>query len=73
MCSVNESPPFCDIFICRTVPYRLLTAYELNTFWMLENIDLQIVEWDAEVSVIIINDSSTEVKPDLKEDYKKSY
>ena len=38
---------------------------------LLLEIDLQVVEWDAEVSVIIINDASTEVKPDLKKDYKK--
>ncbi len=38
---------------------------------LLYEIDLQITKWDAEVSIIIINDASTEAKPDLKENYKK--
>ena len=33
-----------------------------SVFRLLENIDLQISEWDAEVSVLIVNDASTEKK-----------
>jgi len=34
-----------------------------SVFKLLESIDLQIIEWDAEVSVLIVNDASTEEKP----------
>ncbi len=34
-------------------------------------IDLQINSWDAEVSVIIVNDASTESRSDLDSNYKK--
>ena len=34
-----------------------------SVFKLLENIDLQLDGWDAEVSVLIINDGSTEKKP----------
>ena len=34
-----------------------------SVFKLLENIDLQLDGWDAEVSVLIINDASTERKP----------
>ena len=34
-----------------------------SVFKLLENIDLQIAEWDAEVSVLIVNDASTEERP----------
>jgi len=34
-----------------------------SVFRLLENIDLQISGWDTEVSVLIINDASTEKKP----------
>ena len=34
-----------------------------SVFKLLENIDLQIIEWDAEVSVLIVNDASTEERP----------
>ena len=37
---------------------------------LLENIDLQISEWDASVVVLIINDASTEKRPTTKLDYK---
>jgi uncharacterized lipoprotein len=30
---------------------------------LLKKIDLQISDWDAEVSVIIVNDASTEARP----------
>jgi hypothetical protein len=34
-----------------------------SVFKLLENIDLQIADWEAEVSVLIVNDASTEKKP----------
>ena len=34
-----------------------------SVFKLLENIDLQLYDWDSEVSVLIINDASTEKKP----------
>ena len=34
-----------------------------SVFKLLENIDLQIADWDAEVLVLIVNDASTEKKP----------
>ena len=34
-----------------------------SVFKLLENIDIQIKDWDAEVSVLIINDASTEERP----------
>ena len=36
-----------------------------SVFKLLENIDLQIIEWDAEVSVLIVNDASTEQRPEI--------
>ena len=36
-----------------------------SVFKLLENIDLQISDWNVEVSVIIINDASTEQKPSV--------
>jgi len=41
-----------------------------SVFRLLENIDLQISEWDAEVSVLIVNDASTEEKTVNKLSYK---
>ena len=41
-----------------------------SVFRLLENIDLQISEWDAEVSVLIVNDASTEKKTLNKLSYK---
>ena len=35
-----------------------------SLFILLKNIDLQLDGWDADVSVIVINDASTEKKPD---------
>ena len=35
-----------------------------SVFKLLENIDLQLDGWEADVSIIIINDASTEKKPD---------
>jgi hypothetical protein len=38
---------------------------------LLKEIDLQIVEWESEVSVLIINDFSTETKSDIDSNFKK--
>ena len=38
---------------------------------LLDQIDLQISNWQAEVSVIIVNDASTETKTGLDSNYKK--
>ena len=38
---------------------------------LLDEIDLQVADWDAEVSVVIINDASTEKRSDLKKNHKK--
>jgi len=42
-----------------------------SVFKLLENIDLQITEWDAEVSVLIVNDASTEERPKTEKSFKK--
>ena len=34
-----------------------------SVFKLLENIDEQIKDWDADVSVLIVNDASTEERP----------
>ena len=34
-----------------------------SVFKLLENIDVQIKDWDAEVSVLIVNDASTDDRP----------
>jgi len=38
---------------------------------LLKEIDLQVVEWESEVSVLIIDDFSTEAKPDIDSNFKK--
>jgi len=38
---------------------------------LLREIDLQTFNWDAEISVILVNDASTENRPDLQSNYKK--
>ena len=40
-----------------------------SVFKLLENIDLQIAEWDAEVFVLIVNDASTEERESTKLSY----
>ena len=40
-----------------------------SVFKLLENIDLQIAEWDAEVFVLIVNDASTEERASAKLSY----
>ena len=42
-----------------------------SVFKLLENIDLQVAEWDAEVSILIINDSSTENQTKTELSFKK--
>ena len=42
-----------------------------SVFKLLENIDLQIADWDAEVSVLIINDASTEERLTTELNFKK--
>jgi len=41
-----------------------------SVFKLLENIDLQIAEWDVEVSILIVNDASTEGRPVTKLSFK---
>ena len=41
-----------------------------SVFKLLENIDEQIKDWDAEVSVLIVNDASTEEKTLDRFDFK---
>ena len=41
-----------------------------SVFNLLKNIDLQITEWDAEVSVLIVNDSSAEERPKIELSFK---
>ena len=38
---------------------------------LLNEIDLQVNNWDSEVSIIIVNDASTEKRPDLESNFKK--
>jgi len=38
---------------------------------LLQNIDLKILNWNAEISVLIINDASTEKKPIIELNFKK--
>ena len=42
-----------------------------SVFKLLENIDLQITDCDAEVSVLIVNDASTEERPATELKFKK--
>ena len=41
-----------------------------SVFKLLENIDVQITGWDVEVSVLIVNDASTEEWPKTELDLK---
>jgi len=41
-----------------------------SVFKLLENIDMQITKWDAEVSVLIVNDASTEERASAKLNYR---
>ena len=41
-----------------------------SVFKLLKAIDLQITEWNAEVSVLIINDASTEERPAIASSFK---
>ena len=42
-----------------------------SVFKLIENIDLQVAEWDAEVSILIINDGSTENQTKTELSFKK--
>ena len=42
-----------------------------SVFKLLENIDAQIKDWDAEVSVLIVNDASTEERPKTEISFEK--
>jgi len=42
-----------------------------SVFKLLENIDAQIKDWDAEVSVLIVNDASTEERPKTELSFNK--
>ena len=42
-----------------------------SVFKLLANIDLQVAEWDAEVSILIINDASTENQTKTELSFKK--
>ena len=42
-----------------------------SVFKLLDNIDLQIVGWDADVSVLIVDDASSEERPTTKLNFKK--
>ena len=41
-----------------------------SVFKLLENIDLQINNWDATVSVLIVNDASKEKRPKTELNFK---
>jgi len=41
-----------------------------SVFKLLENIDVQIKDWEAQVSVLIVNDASTEERPKTELDFK---
>ena len=42
-----------------------------SVFKLLENIDLQIADWNAEISILIVNDASTEDRPITKLTFNK--
>ena len=42
-----------------------------SVFKLLNKIDLETNNWDAEISIIIINDASTEERIDLNSNFKK--
>ena len=42
-----------------------------SVFKLIENIDLQITDWDAVVSILIVNDASTEDRPKTELNLKK--
>ena len=41
-----------------------------SVFKLLDKIELEITTWDAEVSILIINDASIENRPEIKKQYK---
>ena len=38
---------------------------------LLKEIDIQVINWEAEISIIIVNDASTEKRSGLDSNYKK--
>ena len=42
-----------------------------SVFKLLENIDLQIYKWDSQISILIVNDASTEKIPSTQLSFKK--
>ena len=42
-----------------------------SLFKLLENVDLQITKWNAEVSVLVVNDASTQERPKNISEFKK--
>ena len=44
-----------------------------SVFKLLQNIDLQIMNWNAEVSVLLVNDFSTEERPKFMSKLQKIY
>ena len=38
---------------------------------LLGEIDVETINWDVEISVVLVNDASTESRPDLQSNYKK--
>ena len=41
-----------------------------SVFKLLQNIDLQIVDWDANVSILVVNDASIEEQPKIELSFK---
>ena len=41
-----------------------------SVFKLLKEIDLQIIEWKAEVSILIVNDASIEERPSIELNFK---
>ena len=38
---------------------------------LLDNIDIEISNWQSEISVLIVNDASTEERPKIEKNFKK--
>ena len=42
-----------------------------SVFKLLNKIDLQVIKWDAKVSILIVNDASTDQRPEAQLILKK--
>ena len=42
-----------------------------SVFKLLNKIDLQVIKWDAKVSILIVNDASTDQRPEAQLNFKK--